>query len=55
MCIAIWLVQPHGVAANKFALGVWHVTVPILVGIAVYVAAHVALRSPELRALRRRR
>jgi putative peptidoglycan lipid II flippase len=55
MCLSIWLVRPAGAAATRLSLGVSYVGVPIAVGIAVYMLAHVLLRSPELAALRRRR
>jgi putative peptidoglycan lipid II flippase len=55
MCGAIWLVKPAEAAASKLQLGLWHVGVPILVGMGVYLATHLALRSPELGTLRRRR
>jgi putative peptidoglycan lipid II flippase len=55
MCGAIWLVKPAAAATSKLQLGLWHVGVPILVGMVVYVATHLVLRSPELGTLRRRR
>ncbi len=55
MCGAIWLVKPAAAATSKLQLGLWHVGVPILVGMAVYVVTHLVLRSPELGTLRRRR
>jgi putative peptidoglycan lipid II flippase len=55
MCAVLpWVrVAPPGSSLLGRALG--DVALPIAVGMVVYVLAHVALRSPELQALRRRR
>jgi hypothetical protein len=45
-------VAPEGSSVLIRALG--DVGLPIVVGMLVYLLAHVLLRSPELRALRRR-
>ncbi|MGE3173398.1 MAG: murein biosynthesis integral membrane protein MurJ [Planctomycetota bacterium] len=54
MCAAILLVRPE-VDGGRGALLLWRVALPIAVGIAVYAAAQWLLRSPELRAVLRRR
>jgi putative peptidoglycan lipid II flippase len=55
MCVVLPFVRvaPPGAGLAARALG--DVALPIAVGIAVYVAVHAALRSPELAALWRRR
>lgn len=52
MCIALPLVRLAGDDAGRTARAFGNVLLPIGVGIAVYLLAHVALRSKELQALR---
>lgn len=54
MCAVLPFVRIAGPEARLLARAFGDVCLPIAVGIAVYVLAHVLLRSPELRALRRR-
>jgi putative peptidoglycan lipid II flippase len=55
MCSVLPFVRLAAPGDSLLARGLGNVALPIAVGILVYVVAHVLLRSPELRALRRRR
>ncbi len=55
MCCVILLVRPDLQDDRHAARLLWRVTLPIGIGIGVYLATHWLLRSPELSTLRRRR
>jgi putative peptidoglycan lipid II flippase len=55
MCAALPFLRVFPADAGLLPRALGNVALPIGVGIGVYVLAHVLLRSPELRALRRRR
>lgn len=55
MCAALPFLRLHGEEASLSKRALGNVAFPILIGMCVYLLAHVLLRSPELRALRRRR
>ncbi|MEZ6036760.1 MAG: murein biosynthesis integral membrane protein MurJ [Planctomycetota bacterium] len=55
MCAVLPLVQLAPEGSSRLMRALLDVGVPVVVGMLVYLLAHVALRSPELRALRRRR
>ena len=55
MCVVVPFAQVAGDDAALLERAVGDVGLPVLVGVAVYVGAHVLMRSPELKALRRRR
>lgn len=55
MCVALPFLRVAPADASLLSRALGNVALPIVAGIAVYVAAHVLQRSPELQALRRRR
>ncbi|MCC7397508.1 MAG: murein biosynthesis integral membrane protein MurJ [Planctomycetes bacterium] len=55
MCSVLPFVKFVAADAGTLARAFGNVAAPILIGIAVYLGAHLLLRSPELRVLRRRR
>ncbi|MCY2955720.1 MAG: murein biosynthesis integral membrane protein MurJ [Planctomycetota bacterium] len=57
MCLTIWLTKPPASTSHtsKLDLFLWHVGLPILIGVFTYLLTHVLMRSPELSALRRKR
>ncbi|MBL8755088.1 MAG: murein biosynthesis integral membrane protein MurJ [Planctomycetes bacterium] len=55
MCLVLPFVKACGPEARTMARAFGNVALPIVVGLLVYLLAHVLLRSPELQALRRRR
>jgi len=55
MCVVVPFTQVAGDDAALLERAVGDVGLPVLVGVTVYVGAHVLMRSPELKALRRRR
>ena len=55
MCAVVPFVQVSADGDGLLSRALGDVGLPVAAGIAVYVAAHVLMRSPELRALRRRR
>ena len=54
MCGAIWLVRADE-ASSRTAILLWRVAAPIGVGMVVYFAVHLLMRSEELQTLRRRK
>jgi putative peptidoglycan lipid II flippase len=55
MCAVLPFVRVAPADAGLLVRALGDVALPIVVGVVVYLLAHTALRSPELRALRRRR
>ena len=55
MCAVVPFVQVSADEDSLLSRALGDVGLPVAAGIAVYVAAHVLMRSPELKALRRRR
>ncbi len=55
MCAVLPFVRLAPADASLLWRGLGNVAAPILIGMVVYLLAHLLLRSPELRALRRRR
>ncbi|MCA8951103.1 MAG: hypothetical protein KDE27_16475, partial [Planctomycetes bacterium] len=55
MAVAVRLARTAAPDAGHWQIALYNVAIPIGVGIAAYVATHVACGSPEWRSLRNRR
>jgi putative peptidoglycan lipid II flippase len=55
MCMVLPLVSVCSAEASRWHRGLGNVVLPIGVGMAIYFAVHLLLRSPEMAALRRRK